>query len=123
MKTCSANSMISVAMALAFSVALLGMGAPVRGQAPAVPAQPKINLTLEQRHVIKEIIKDVKVQPAPANIETSVGAKVPAGVNLNPMPTEVSEKVPQIKSHLFFLKDGKVVLVDPKDNTVIDAID
>jgi len=123
MKTCSANSMISVAMALAFSVALLGMGAPVRGQAPAVPAQPKINLTLEQRHVIKEIIKDLNVSPARQNVETTVGATVPATIDLSPMPQVVAEKVPQVKSHLFFLKDGKVVIVDPKENKIVDAID
>ena len=123
MKTCSANSMISVAMALAFSVALLGMGAPVRGQTPAMPAQPKINLTLEQRHVIKEIIKDLNVSPAKENIETTVGATVPATIDLSPMPLVVYEKVPQVKSHLFFLKDGKVVIVDPKENKIVDAID
>lgn len=134
MKTYSANSMISVAMALAFTmaltVALLVMNAPVRGQTPAapaltpaVPAQPKINLTLEQRHVIKELIKDLNISPAPQSIETTVGATVPATVNLSPMPQVVSEKVPQIKSHLFFIKDGKVVIVDPKENKIVDAID
>ena len=43
------------------------------------------------------------------------------------LPTEwplvVYEKVPQVKSHLFFLKDGKVVIVDPKENKIVDAID
>jgi Protein of unknown function (DUF1236) len=117
------NSMISVAMAMALSVALPGMGAPVRGQTPAVPTQQKINITLEQRHVIKEIIKDLNISPAQQNIETTVGVTVPATINLSPMPLDVSEKVPQIKSHLFFLKDGKVVIVDPKENKIVDAID
>jgi hypothetical protein len=88
-----------------------------------VPAQPKINLTLEQRHTIKELIKDVKVAPAPENIETTVGATVPATVKLSPMPTLVAEKVPQIKSHLFFVENGKVVIVDPKENKIVDAIE
>ena len=115
-----ASSMIVVTAALALSAS----GLSAQGQAPGEPVtHSKINLTLEQRHVIKEIIKDIKIQPAPANIETSVGATVPASVSLSPMPTAVSEKVPQIKSHLFFLKDGKVVVVDPKDHTIIDAID
>jgi hypothetical protein len=134
MKTYSANSMISVAVALsvtaAFMLAFLVMGAPVRGQtpaapaeAPAVPVQPKINLTLEQRHVIKEIIKDLNVSPAAQKIETSVGTTVPATINLSPMPQVVAEKVPQIKSHLFFIENGKVVIVDPKENKIVDAID
>jgi hypothetical protein len=140
MKIYSANSMISVAMALAFTmafavaltVAWLVMGAPVRGQTPAptapaltpaVPTQQKINITLEQRHVIKEIIKDLNVSPAQQSADITVGATVPATINLSPMPQGVSEKVPQVKSHMFFLKDGKVVIVDPKENKIVDAID
>jgi hypothetical protein len=128
------NSMVSVAMAsalmVALSAALPGMNAPVRGQTPAAPAlaptvpvQPKINLTLEQRHVIKEIIKDLNISPAPPNVETTLGATVPATINLNPMPPVVAEKVPQVKSHLFFVEGGKVVIVDPKENKIVDAID
>jgi hypothetical protein len=134
MKTYSANSMISVAMALSSAAALtmtfLVMVAPVRGQtpaapaeAPAVPVQPKINLTLEQRHVIKEIIKDLNISPAQQNIETTVGVTVPATIKLSPMPQVVAEKVPQVKSHLFFIESGKVVIVDPKENKIVDAID
>ena len=92
-------------------------------QPPAGVTQPKVNLTLEQRYTIKEIIKDAKVDPAPANTPMSVGATVPANVQLTPVPTALAEKVPQIKSHLFFVKDGKVVLVDPKDRAVVEAIE
>jgi hypothetical protein len=131
MKTYSAGSMVSVAMtlslmmalAVAVTVALLVVGTPVRGQTPAAPSQPKVNLTLEQRHVIKEIIKDLNISPAQQSIETTVGATVPATINLNPMPQVVAEKVPQVKSHMFFLKDGKVVIVDPKENKIVDAIE
>jgi hypothetical protein len=75
------NSMISVVVAVsaALAVAMPGLGAAVHAQtaqtpappvqqAPAVPVQPKINLTLEQRHTIKELIKDVNVPPAPKNV-------------------------------------------------------
>jgi hypothetical protein len=90
---------------------------------PASVPQSKVNLTLEQRYTIKEIIKDAKVDPAPANTPMSVGATVPANVQLTPMPTAVVEKVPQIKSHLFFVKDGKIMIVDPKDRAVVEAIE
>jgi hypothetical protein len=127
------NAMISAAMALtlafAFSVAPRSI-APARAQAPAAPAQdsavpvqPKINLTLEQRHVIKELIKDLNIASAPKSTDTALGASVPATVNLNPMPRVVAEKIPQIKSHLFFVDDGKVVIVDPRENKIVDAID
>jgi hypothetical protein len=123
MKTHSMTAGIA-ALALAAAAAATQGQTPPGGasQAPAV-VTPKVNLTLEQRHIIKELIKDVKVDPAPANTATSIGATVPGNVHLNPMPAEVAQKVPQIKSHLFFVKDGKVVIVDPKDRTVADAIE
>jgi hypothetical protein len=39
------------------------------------------------------------------------------------MPVLVAEKVPQVKSHLFFIEDGKVVIVDPKENKIVDSIE
>ena len=94
-------------------------------QAPTLeaPTQPKVNLTLEQRHVIREIVKDLKTEPAPAEQGISIGAEVPKTVELRPMPAEVSAKVPQIKSHLFFTKDNKVVLVEAKDRKIVDVIE
>jgi hypothetical protein len=108
---------------LAIAVALVVMGTSVRTQTPAVPGPPRVNLTLEQRHVIKEIIKDLNVSPPPQSLDTSIGATVPATITLSPMPQVVAQKVPQVKSHLFFVKDGKVVIVDPKENKIVDAIE
>jgi len=48
---------------------------------------------------------------------------VPSGIPLQPMPVEVSAKVPQLKSHSFLVKDDKVVVVDPKDNKVAALIE
>jgi hypothetical protein len=116
-----------ISFMLAIAVALIVMGTSVRTQTPAVPAavpsQPKVNLTLEQRHVIKEIIKDLNVSPPAQRLDTSIGATVPPAITLNPMPQVVAEKVPQVKSHLFFVEDGKVIIVDPKENKIVDAIE
>ncbi len=132
------NSTITLLLASVFSAAFAvgypGTGALVHAQAPApaeaptqqaptVPPQPKVNLSLEQRHVIKELIKDTDVAPAPEHVETTVGAVVPAAIKLSPMPQAVADKVPQVKSHLFFVEDGKVVIVDPKENKIVDAIE
>ena len=39
------------------------------------------------------------------------------------MPPEVFAKVSQVKSHLFFVMEGQVVIVDPKDNKIVDIIE
>jgi hypothetical protein len=120
------------AIGLTCAVMLVSLAAPVRGQTratpvqaqtPAVPTQSKINLTLEQRRNIKELIKDLGVPSAPANVDTAVGATVPASIKLTPMPADVAAKVPQVKSHLFFIQSTKVIIVDPKENKIVDAIE
>ena len=81
---------------------------------------PKLNLTLEQRHTIKELVKDMKADAA--DVRAAIGEPIPPGINPRPMPSDVSQKVPQIKSHRFFLTAQQIVIVDPKDNKVADVI-
>ena len=38
------------------------------------------------------------------------------------MPTEIGQKVPQVKAHRFFLTAQQIVIVDPKDNKVAEMI-
>ena len=77
---------------------------------------------MEQRHIIKEIIRDLKFENEPKNARISMGQVIPKTVQLRAMPAEVSQRVSQVKTHLFFLKNDQVNLVDPKDNKVVDVI-
>jgi Protein of unknown function (DUF1236) len=115
--------------ALAMMVSLTA--ATTHAQAPAPPAAPqqelaptgaKLNLTLEQRFTIREIIKDEKAAGAPANVQAAVGEPVPQGVTPQPMPSVVAQKVPQVKAHRYFLTAQQIVIVDPKDNKVAEVI-
>ena len=107
--------------ALLLLVSLSAHGQTQQQDTPALP--PKINLTLEQRHMVKEIIKDSKQDNVADAVQISVGEIVPKSVQLHPMPSEAGTKVSQIKAHLFFLKDGKVVVVDPRENKIVDVIE
>jgi hypothetical protein len=92
---------------------------------PAIaPAPRTINLTQEQRFIIKENVKDLKLTKAQANATETIGDRVPDDIELHPMPPEIGNKVPQAKSHSFFVKDGDnvVVLVSPSDRRVADVI-
>src|ERR1700682_3883403 len=96
------------------------IGEPKKEQTPVIT--PTINLTVEQGHIIKEILlKDGNAQKLPANVDISMGL-VPQTITTHSFPPEVSGKVPQVKSHTFFVKDNKVVIVDPKNNTIADII-
>jgi hypothetical protein len=100
----------------AAAASLLFIAPIARGQAPTEQNAPvvttKINLTLEQRHVIKEIVKDLKIENAPLDINLAVGDTVSKSVHLQPMPPEVAAKVSQVKSHLFLVKGSQVVIVE-----------
>jgi hypothetical protein len=131
----SSRNPFATACFVGVTAAVLMLVLPVEAQVPAtapstapvVKPQDTVNLTMEQRHIIKEVIlKDLKVtEPADqaAKVPTQVGDKVPAGIPLQPMPVEVSSKIPQIKSHSFLVKDDKVVIIDPKDNKVAALIE
>ena len=96
--------------------------AQVPTEQPPAAATRSVNLTVENRHVIKEIIKDLKVQNAPGNVALTVGATVPQSV-VHPLPEQIAAKVPQVKSHVFFVKDDKIALVDPKENKIVEVIE
>ena len=38
------------------------------------------------------------------------------------MPADVAQKVPQVKTHSFFVTALEIVIVDPKDNNVAEVI-
>jgi hypothetical protein len=127
----SQRNRITTALFVGITAVVLTLVLPVEAQvpstAPAVKPQDTINLTMEQRHIIKEIIiKDMKIAQPPdqtAKLPTEVGDTVPSGIPLQPMPVEVSAKIPQIKAHSFLVKDDKVIIVDPKDNKVAALVE
>ncbi|MEA3079920.1 MAG: hypothetical protein QOF05_1328 [Sphingomonadales bacterium] len=122
---------ISAAILVGMTAAVLTLVLPVEAQvpstAPVVKPADTVNLTMEQRHVIKEIIiKDMKItepQDQAAKVPTQVGDTVPSGIPLQPMPVEVTAKVPQLKAHSFLVKNDQVVIIDPKDNKVAALVE
>ena len=120
----------TTALFVGVTAAVLTLALPVEAQvpstAPVVKPADTVNLTMEQRHVIKEIIiKDMKIAepPDPTKIPIQVGDTIPSGIPLQPMPVEVAAKIPQLKAHSFIVKDDKVIIVDPKDNKIAALVE
>ena len=80
------------------------------------------NLTMEHRHTIVEFLKDEKMPPQ-AMSSPSEGRVVPASVRLAPVPTELGNKVSQIKQLRFFRTKREIVLVSGNDRKIVDVID
>lgn len=116
----------SIIIALILMLSFIDPAAHAQIAPPQSPSQdvlapaPKLNLTLEQRHTIRELVKDMKADAA--DVQATIGEPIPQGVNPRPMPSDVGQKVPQVKAHRFFLTAQQIVIVDPKDNKVADVI-
>jgi Protein of unknown function (DUF1236) len=110
------------------AIAIWAFGTAAQAQAPAAPApEPtlptaKLNLTLEQRHVIKELVKDMKIEPAESSAR-AIGDNLPQDAALRPVPGDISRKVPQIRTHRFLYTADRILIVDPKDNRVAEVIE
>jgi hypothetical protein len=118
---------LATATALVLAAPIMALAqsqAPPADTPPAVaPAPRTVNLTQEQRFIIKEIVtKDMKVQEAKAGAPEAIGDQVPQSVELHDMPPLLAEKVPQAKSHKFFVTSDAIVLVSPSDRRVADVI-
>jgi hypothetical protein len=105
---------------------------PAYAQAPAaqpvnpeVPATPRtVNLSLEQRHVIRELVRDLKIDRAAEEAsKVAAGDEVPGKVTLHPIPPLIGQKVPQIKAHRFYVTQSRVIIVDPQDQKVVEVIE
>jgi Protein of unknown function (DUF1236) len=119
------SSFLAVAAAFAGLITLCASGENVQAQTnapPAVAPAPRLTLTAEQEYIIREILKDSNVQKENSAPET-IGDVVPDDVKLYPLPAEVMQKVPQARSHMFFVKDDEVILVSSSDRRVADVIE
>lgn len=94
-------------------------------QTPGAPpaAVRTVNLTLEQRHVIRELLKDLKVDQSTDDHKVAAGDDVPAKVVPQPIPALIGQKVPQIKSHRFYVTQQQIVIVDPQEQKVVEVIE
>jgi hypothetical protein len=91
---------------------------------PGVPASTRtVNLTLEQRHVIRELVKELKVDSSAQDLKLAAGDEIPAKVALQPVPALIGQKVPQIKSHRIYVTQSQILIVDPQDQKVVEVIE
>jgi hypothetical protein len=114
---------------LCFAIPLTFASSPValaqEQESPAIAPLPRtVNLTQEQRFIIKENVKDLSLPKAPSNAPETIGDIVPENIKLYSLPPLAAKKVAQAKSHLYFVKEGNnaIVLVSPNDRRVADVI-
>lgn len=80
-----------------------------------------ISIAPEKRTVIKQRFTGAPVKTVKEKI--TVGATVPADVELMAVPETVVTEVPAVKSYRYFRYEDDVVLVDPSTRRVVQIID
>ena len=79
-----------------------------------------IDISAEQKTVIKNTIVETNVKPVDIDIKVSVGVSVPQTIELHPLPTKVVEILPAYRDYVYFvLADGRIVIVQPDTYEVV----
>jgi hypothetical protein len=114
-------------VAAAAAVGLLA-AAPASAQSTSVTtstmttgATGSITIAPEKRTVIKQRLSTAK--PVTIKEKVTVGAMVPADVELQTVPETVVSDVPAVKGYRYFVWNDEVVLVDPSSRKVVQIIE
>jgi hypothetical protein len=97
----------------------------VTAQTPAPDSGPLAYVdftTAPKQTVYQSIAKTQKNNAAPVGFRATVGAVVPNGVELAPVPATIAELMPQTKGFEAALVEGEVILVDPQGKKVIAVL-
>ena len=96
-------------------------GTPGLNQA-ASPNQ-KIQLSVAQKTAIYNAVsKDKSKSASPVNFQASIGANVPASIELHALPAEAVATAQAASSYRYTMVNNQVVLVDPISMRVVDII-
>jgi hypothetical protein len=110
--------------AIAISVVVILAAMKVASSQTSPPISTRtINLTVEQYHIIKEnVLKNAQVESRPGLPPVKIVDHVPNEISLKTFPPDLSEKISSLSSHVFYIDKQRIVIVDPKDNSVADII-
>ena len=81
-----------------------------------------VSFSADQRQMIFSRMT-VQAQTAPAGFALSVGATVPAGVTLQPVPQTVVTDLPQVQRYHYAMIGERMVFVDPANRQVVAVIE
>ena len=81
-------------------------------------------LTIEPAHgkLIREYVITERVRPVTVAAPLEVGATVPDGVQLSPVPLGMVARVPEVRNYEYFVAGSKVVFVEPYTRMILQIV-
>ncbi len=101
-------------------VAATALAIALGGQAVAQTVSTTIEIAPEDRTRIKEYVVRERVKPVTIKERISVGATLPATVELRTAPADWG---PSVSRYRYVYHDNRVVLVEPSSRKVVRIID
>jgi hypothetical protein len=113
----------SVGVACAQSATSPAAPAPAAKSQDSMKQSGSLQLSAQQKAAIFQSVTKEKVKsPPPANMQVSVGAQVPASIELYALPANVVSEVPATKSYKYTVAQNQVLIVDPTNMKIVDVI-
>ncbi len=106
-------------------IVLLLLAAPVFAQTEGTTPTdlPHLKLTDAQRQTIYlSVVNQNFRNEAPPNFQPRVGAVVPAGIRLEPIPKTILELIPQTEAFQLARIVNQVVIVEPQSRRVVEVV-
>jgi hypothetical protein len=92
----------------------------IMASSEAFAQSTSVTIAPEQRTKIKEFVVREKVKPVTVKERLTVGATLPADVELAAVPADWG---PEVRSYRYVYSDNHVVLVEPSSRKVVQIID
>ena len=106
------------------SVAVLALACPAFAQSTTITtgSAPAASVTIapEQRTKIKTYVTEKKVRPITVKERITVGATLPADVELAAVPADWG---PELATYRYVYTDNRIALVEPSSRRVIQVIE
>jgi hypothetical protein len=109
----------------ALAAALLLAGAATASAAGMASSPASDSLTLsnaQQKAAWQDLYMGSLNQKAPAGFSAKTGTVLPKSVTAAPVTAKAARAVPALKPYDFAMVQKKLVIVNPSDRTIVDAI-
>jgi hypothetical protein len=116
---------MSLSIAIAVLLPLAGLPLPGLAQTPAqdAAAAPALELTTSQRHTVFQSVSTTqKNHAAPTGFRVSVGAHVPAAIELAPVPDTLATLIPAARGYRVAMVEKQVMIVDGSTRQVMAVV-
>ena len=89
---------------------------------PSVITRERVELSPAQRTTIYRTVTRERVRSVPLGVDVRLGARVPAAVELEEIPSAVITDVPTVRRYRYMVINNEVVLVDPATSEIVEII-